>query len=289
MMKTVCTRLAQLSKIIVLVVLCFSSWRGLRPILSAPNTSSTAIGAPQISIPEMKSIAPLTSPYISFPGPNLSPFPRACTEKNASPDVSLIPTQGGAAKRQGSAKSTGSSRKKKEGGGAKKAAGGGAKSKGGGGANSGAGGAKPKTPKATKAPKAPKAPKTPKPKTPKAGRGGGAATQAKAAAARAKKAAEAEAAAAAQVPLTFDEKKALSVAINKLDQDNLTRVVEIIQNRMPLGSSDEEIELDIDAMDNLTLRDLQRFIMEVSGGPNGAGGVGVGGDGSESDSESEAW
>ncbi|CAM9214934.1 unnamed protein product [Sphacelaria rigidula] len=227
--------------------------------------------APQISIPEMKSIAPLTSPYISFPGPNLSPFPRACTEKNASPDVSLIPTQGGAAKRQGSAKSTGSSRKKKEGGGAKKAAGGGAKSKGGGGANSGAGGAKPKTPKATKAPKAPKAPKTPKPKTPKAGRGG------------------AEAAAAAQVPLTFDEKKALSVAINKLDQDNLTRVVEIIQNRMPLGSSDEEIELDIDAMDNLTLRDLQRFIMEVSGGPNGAGGVGVGGDGSESDSESEAW
>lgn len=79
------------------------------------------------------------------------------------------------------------------------------------------------------------------------------------------------------------------MAINKLDQDNLTRVVEIIQNRMPLGSSDEEIELDIDAMDNLTLRDLQRFIMEVSGGPNGAGVGGVGGDGSESDSESEAW
>ncbi|CAN0034371.1 unnamed protein product, partial [Hapterophycus canaliculatus] len=70
----------------------------------------------------------------------------------------------------------------------------------------------------------------------------------------------AEAAAAAQNPLTFDEKKALSVAINNLDQGNLTRVVEIIQARMPLGSSDEEIELDIDSMDNLTLRDLQAFI-----------------------------
>ncbi|CAN0471430.1 unnamed protein product, partial [Ectocarpus sp. 8 AP-2014] len=65
-------------------------------------------------------------------------------------------------------------------------------------------------------------------------------------------------------PLTFDEKKALSVAINNLDQSNLTRVVEIIQARMPLGSSDEEIELDIDSMDNLTLRDLQGFIKDVS-------------------------
>lgn len=109
----------------------------------------------------------------------------------------------------------------------------------------------------------------------------------KAAAAAAAKAAKAEAesqaAAAAAVPLTFDEKKALSVAINKLDQNNLTRVVEIIQNRMPLGSSDEEIELDIDSMDNLTLRDLQRFIMDVSskGGSSRKGG--------DSDSDAETW
>lgn len=72
------------------------------------------------------------------------------------------------------------------------------------------------------------------------------------------------------------------MAINKLDQTNLTRVVEIIQARMPLGSSDEEIELDIDSMDNLTLRDLQAFVMEVSskGGSRKSG---------DSDSDAETW
>lgn len=111
-----------------------------------------------------------------------------------------------------------------------------------------------------------------------------AARAAKAAAAAVAKAAQAQAAAAAAVPLTFDEKKALSVAINKLDQNNLTRVVEIIQARMPLGSSEEEIELDIDSMDNLTLRDLQAFIMEVSS----KGGRRAGGD-ADSDSDAETW
>lgn len=113
-----------------------------------------------------------------------------------------------------------------------------------------------------------------------------AAKAAKAAAAKAKAEAAAAAAAAAALPLTFDEKKALSVAINKLDQNNLTRVVEIIQARMPLGSSDEEIELDIDSMDNLTLRDLQAFIMEVSakGGSRKGGGCGA-----DSDSDAETW
>lgn len=93
--------------------------------------------------------------------------------------------------------------------------------------------------------------------------------------------------AAAQNPLTFDEKKALSVAINNLDQSNLTRVVEIIQARMPLGSSDEEIELDIDSMDNLTLRDLQAFIKEV--GDKGGSRKGGGGGGADSDSDGEQW
>ncbi len=82
------------------------------------------------------------------------------------------------------------------------------------------------------------------------------------------------------------------MAINNLDQGNLTRVVEIIQARMPLGSSDEEIELDIDSMDNLTLRDLQAFIKEVSGKAGGGGsrkGGGGGGGGVDSDSEGEQW
>lgn len=76
------------------------------------------------------------------------------------------------------------------------------------------------------------------------------------------------------------------MAINNLDQTNLTRVVEIIQARMPLGSSDEEIELDIDSMDNLTLRDLQGFIKEVS---EKGGGFRKGGGGADSDSDGEQW
>lgn len=146
--------------------------------------------------------------------------------------------------------------------------------------------------KAAAKPKTPKTPKTPKPKAGKGQGRGGAAAQAKAAAARAKAEAEATAAQAAMIPLTFDEKKALSVAINDLDQNNLTRVVEIIQARMPLGSSDEEIELDIDAMDNLTLRDLQRFIVDVTaaGGcrsRNDSGSRRAGA--SDSESDGEAW
>lgn len=129
----------------------------------------------------------------------------------------------------------------------------------------------------------------------KGGSGGysrGGSTSGTQAAAAAKAAAEedAEAAAAAAAPLTFDEKKALSVAINKLDQANLTRVVEIIQARMPLGIHEEEIELDIDAMDTLTLRDLQKFILDVGfKGRSRKGSRGRTSAPSESESESEAW
>ncbi|CAN0150936.1 unnamed protein product, partial [Phaeothamnion confervicola] len=66
---------------------------------------------------------------------------------------------------------------------------------------------------------------------------------------------------APQEPLTFDEKRQLSDDINKLTPDKLTRVVQIIQERMPLGSrGEEEIEIDIDSMDTPTLRDLQRYV-----------------------------
>ena len=81
--------------------------------------------------------------------------------------------------------------------------------------------------------------------------------------------------------MTFDEKRALSVAINTLDQDHLTRVVEIIQASMPLGSADEEIEVDIDTMDTSTLRELQSYIMELSAsGSRQNGGA---------DSDADAW
>lgn len=75
----------------------------------------------------------------------------------------------------------------------------------------------------------------------------------------------AAAAAEAAVPLTLDEKKALSDAISGLDDNGLTRVYGIILARMPLGSSEvDEIELEIDSMDLLTLRRLQGYIRELN-------------------------
>jgi hypothetical protein len=62
--------------------------------------------------------------------------------------------------------------------------------------------------------------------------------------------------------LTFDEKRELSTRINQLDADKLARVVQIIAERMPLGShsTSEDIEIDIDSLDVVTLRKLQDFV-----------------------------
>jgi hypothetical protein len=64
-------------------------------------------------------------------------------------------------------------------------------------------------------------------------------------------------------PLNFEEKKQLSLGINKLPGDKLARVVAIIrENGMPLGGKGaaDEIEIDIDALDIPTLRKLQRYV-----------------------------
>mmetsp|Transcript_956 Transcript_956/g.1434 ORF Transcript_956/g.1434 Transcript_956/m.1434 type:complete len:732 (-) Transcript_956:281-2476(-) len=62
--------------------------------------------------------------------------------------------------------------------------------------------------------------------------------------------------------LTFEEKKQLSMSINKLPVEKLTRVFQIIQERTPLVAQQEdtEIEIDIDVMDTGTLRELQVYI-----------------------------
>lgn len=76
----------------------------------------------------------------------------------------------------------------------------------------------------------------------------------------------AAAAAAAQKsnrPLTFQEKEALSRDINSLPPEKLAHVVKIVQEHMPLtarGSDAEEIEVDIETLDNETLRHLQRYV-----------------------------
>jgi len=68
-------------------------------------------------------------------------------------------------------------------------------------------------------------------------------------------------------PLTFDEKRMLSIHINELPGQKLTRVLQIIKESMPIstqGSSDE-IEIDIDAMPTPTLRRLQKYVRGVLG------------------------
>jgi hypothetical protein len=60
----------------------------------------------------------------------------------------------------------------------------------------------------------------------------------------------------------FEEKRSLSLAINKLPGDKLDRVLQIISERMPLGSQngDEEIEIDLATLDTPTLRHLQEYV-----------------------------
>jgi len=63
-------------------------------------------------------------------------------------------------------------------------------------------------------------------------------------------------------PLTFTEKEALSNDINALPPDKLAHVVKIVQESMPLTSrhDDDEIEVDIETLDNDTLRHLQKYV-----------------------------
>ncbi|KAI8969219.1 Bromodomain-containing protein [Mycotypha africana] len=61
---------------------------------------------------------------------------------------------------------------------------------------------------------------------------------------------------------SFEQKKELSEQINSLQGDDLTTVVNIIQTSMPniSGQGQEEIVLDIDALDRKTLHKLHEFV-----------------------------
>merc|ERR1712157_285974 len=61
-------------------------------------------------------------------------------------------------------------------------------------------------------------------------------------------------------PLTFDEKEALSDDINALPPDKLAHVVKIVQESMPLRGRHDDVEVDIETLDNDTLRHLQKSV-----------------------------
>mmetsp|Transcript_16213 Transcript_16213/g.47596 ORF Transcript_16213/g.47596 Transcript_16213/m.47596 type:complete len:930 (-) Transcript_16213:531-3320(-) len=66
-------------------------------------------------------------------------------------------------------------------------------------------------------------------------------------------------------PLSESEKVALSTAMERLPSTKLPRVLEIIRERMPgFSDEDQEIEIDINALDTPTLRHLQRYVKSCS-------------------------
>ena len=65
------------------------------------------------------------------------------------------------------------------------------------------------------------------------------------------------------VPMSYDEKRQLSLDINKLPGEKLGRVVHIIQAREPSlrDTNPEEIEIDFETLKPSTLKELERYVM----------------------------
>jgi len=66
------------------------------------------------------------------------------------------------------------------------------------------------------------------------------------------------------IPMTFDEKRALSMKINNLPENKLGRIVEILKARMApstqVAQDGDDIEVDIDALDAPTLHQISRYV-----------------------------
>ncbi len=65
------------------------------------------------------------------------------------------------------------------------------------------------------------------------------------------------------LPMSYDDKRQLSLDINKLPGEKLGRVVHIIQSREPSlrDTNPEEIEIDFEMLKPSTLRELERYVM----------------------------
>uniref|UniRef100_A0A8C6EC07 Bromodomain testis-specific protein n=1 Tax=Moschus moschiferus TaxID=68415 RepID=A0A8C6EC07_MOSMO len=63
-------------------------------------------------------------------------------------------------------------------------------------------------------------------------------------------------------PMNYDEKRQLSLDINKLPGDKLGRVVHIIESREPSlrNSNPDEIEIDFETLKSSTLRELEKYV-----------------------------
>jgi hypothetical protein len=66
--------------------------------------------------------------------------------------------------------------------------------------------------------------------------------------------------------MSYEEKRRLTEAINALEEEHLSRVVGIIQEHSTLveGANEEEIEIDLEILDDATLRELQKFVSTIN-------------------------
>jgi len=66
-------------------------------------------------------------------------------------------------------------------------------------------------------------------------------------------------------PLSYQEKRALSQDINKLPGDKVQRVLDIIaeSGSQMIGDGAEEVEIDIEKLDTVTLKALQKYVRDV--------------------------
>merc|ERR1719507_1324344 len=64
------------------------------------------------------------------------------------------------------------------------------------------------------------------------------------------------------IPMSYDEKRQLSLDINKLPGDKIGRVVHIIQSREPSlrETNPDEIEIDFETLKASTLRELEKYV-----------------------------
>jgi len=62
--------------------------------------------------------------------------------------------------------------------------------------------------------------------------------------------------------MSYDEKRKLSLDINRLPKDKLCKVVSIIQKHEPLlkDTKPDEIEIDFETLRPITLRALEHFV-----------------------------
>lgn len=63
-----------------------------------------------------------------------------------------------------------------------------------------------------------------------------------------------------EAPITYEDKKYLRECIERLPEEGILDVFEIVKKSLPVGHSDDEIEIDIETLEDCTIRELQQYL-----------------------------